>query len=135
MIHVFFKSSRLFISYKQTNGMGDLLELKEILKQLNMDKDRFTDMCIAAGCDYLDNVEGIGINRAKKIVCEHPQYVNILQSMQNAPGDYSKCFAETRTIFHNQTVINPSTCKPVPLNELKNSMEKNVQQLCGKYPS
>ena len=51
-----------------------------------MDKDRFTDMCIAAGCDYLDNVEGIGINRAKKIVCEHAQCVNILQSLQNAPG-------------------------------------------------
>ena len=32
----------------QTNAMGDPLELKEILKQVNMYKDRFTDMCIAA---------------------------------------------------------------------------------------
>ena len=115
--------------------MGDLLEIKEILKQLNMDKDRFTDMCIAAGCDYLHNIEGIGIIRAKKIVCEQPQYVNILQSMQNAPSDYSKCFAETRIIFQNQTVINPSTYKTVPLNEFKDFMEKKVQQLCGKYLS
>ncbi len=113
--------------------MGDLLELTEILKHLNMDKYKFTDMCIAAGCDYLHNIQGIGINRAKKIVCENLQYVNVLQSLQNAPGEYRRCFEETRIIFQNQTVIDPNTYQTVPLNGFKNSIENEVQQLCGKY--
>jgi 5'-3' exonuclease len=114
--------------------MGEFLEFREILSQLNMDKDKFTDMCIAAGCDYLHNIQGIGISKAKKIVCEHPQYLNTFQSLQSAPEDYSKCFAETRIVFHSQTVINPSTCQTVPLNEYQNPMEDELKHLCGKYP-
>ena len=61
--------------------MGDLLEIKEILKQMNMDKIGL-QTCVHSSwithISYLHSTDGIGIIRAKKIVCKQSQYVNIL---------------------------------------------------------
>ena len=35
-----------------------------------MTQTKFLEMCIVAGCDYLPNIRGIGINKARKIVVE-----------------------------------------------------------------
>jgi 5'-3' exonuclease len=82
LLQVLFKLER--------NGTGDLVELKEVLKLLNLSADKSTDMCITAGCDYLENIKGVGINKAKKIVCENKAYLNVLQSLKFAPADYTK---------------------------------------------
>ncbi|CAB4033340.1 Exonuclease 1, partial [Paramuricea clavata] len=97
---------------------SDLLayQCKKVLFKLETNgTDKFTDMCIAAGCDYLDNIRGIGINKAKKIVSENETYLNVLQTLKFAPAAYSKCFEQARMVFHFQTVIDPSICETVPL--------------------
>jgi 5'-3' exonuclease len=73
----------------QTNGMGNLVEMAKILTHLKLTKE-FTDMCIAAGCDYIENIRGIGINKAKKMFCENKDYLNMFQSLPLiAPTDYT----------------------------------------------
>ena len=74
LLQVFFKLER--------NGMDDFVELEQVFKHLNLDADRFVDMCIAAGCDYFSNIRGVGINKAKRIVCENKAYLNVLQSLK-----------------------------------------------------
>ena len=119
----------------KTDGTGDFVELKKVLKHLNLDPDKFTDMCIAAGCDYVNNIRGIGINKAKKIICENKMYLNVLQSLKFAPADYNKCFKEAQMVFHHQTVIDPSICETVPLKITNgNIMDNELQRICGEYP-
>ena len=49
-------------------GEGDLFSLPEILEELQMEKDQFLNVCVAAGCGYLKNVWGVGVNKAFALV-------------------------------------------------------------------
>jgi 5'-3' exonuclease len=49
-------------------GHGEYFELNNILSGLNTTKTEFVHGCIAAGCDYLSNVRGVGIHKAFSFV-------------------------------------------------------------------
>ena len=100
----------------QLNGMGQLVELDMVLKHLNMTREQFTDMCIAAGCDYLSNIKGTGINKAKKNISKNKNDLDVLQRLQHAPKNYKKLFEGTKAVFYYQTVVDLITSKPVPLS-------------------
>ena len=55
-------------------------------------------MCIAAGCDYLPNVRGMGIHSAKKLVTEENNFLAVLQSNKYAPGEYTSGFQTAKAI-------------------------------------
>ena len=119
----------------QLTGMGQLVELDMVLTHLNMTREQFTDMCIAAGCDYLSNTKGTGINKAKKIISKNKNYLDVLQRLQHAPENYKKLFKETRAVFYHQTVVDPITCKPVPLSGWNGIVpDAETQYMCGEYP-
>ena len=67
-IHIFFILQVLF--KMEMSGMCDCIELSEALSNLGMTQTKFLEVCIVAGCDYLPNIRGIGINKARKIVVE-----------------------------------------------------------------
>ena len=46
------------------NGDGEVFDMNEILEGLKLNMTQFEKMCIAAGCDFLRNVKGVGIQRA-----------------------------------------------------------------------
>ena len=50
------------------SGEGDPFSLAEILEGLQLSRRQFQQMGIAAGCDYLKNVKGIGIHQAYDLV-------------------------------------------------------------------
>lgn len=50
------------------NGIGDLFELDKVVTGLEVSMTQFVHGCIAAGCDYLPNVRGVGINKAFSFV-------------------------------------------------------------------
>jgi len=39
-----------------------------VCENKNKKKKEFTQMCVLAGCDYLDSVDGIGVVKANKIL-------------------------------------------------------------------
>ena len=88
----------------QLNGMGQLVELDMVLKHLNMTREQFTDMCIAAECDYLSIIKGTGINKAKKI-SENKNYLDVLQRLQHAFKNYKKLFKETKSSFFTTRLL------------------------------
>jgi 5'-3' exonuclease len=44
--------------------------MDRVLACLEVNQLAFLNICITAGCDYLPNVKGVGINKAKKLVKE-----------------------------------------------------------------
>ncbi len=64
---------KLKIMYKlDLNGNGNLLDLKKIDSITQFESadnfERFRWMCILSGCDYLDNLPGIGLGKARKLL-------------------------------------------------------------------
>ena len=58
------------------NGSGLMIDLKYLpkLKGLRMDgftQQKFREMCILSGCDYLQSVKGMGLITAHKMLKAH----------------------------------------------------------------
>ena len=100
------------------NGQCQLIDLGKTLQHLQLSQENFLDMCIVAGCDYLDNVRGIGINKARKLISDGSNFLSVLQGMSHAPKEYSSDFLKAKAIFLHQTVIDPLNGKTVPFNEM-----------------
>ena len=61
------------IIYKlDMNGFGQLVQKEKIISITQFDSadnfERFRWMCILSGCDYLENLPGIGLGKAKKLL-------------------------------------------------------------------
>ena len=54
------------------NGFGQLVQKEKIISITQFDSadnfERFRWMCILSGCDYLENLPGIGLGKAKKLL-------------------------------------------------------------------
>ena len=85
-------------------------------------------MCIVAGCDYLNNIRGIGINKARKLIVDESDFLSILQGMAHAPQEYSANFLKAKAIFLHQTVIDPLNGTTVPLTRWEDTpnFQKNT---------
>ena len=132
-IHIFFILQVLF--KMEMSGMCDCIELSEALANLGMTQTKFLEMCIVAGCDYLPNIRGIGINKARKLVVEEADLMKALLNLKNVPEGYKNRFLEAKSVFLHQTVIDTKTKETVPLSEWRDTPVATTQQnMCGKYP-
>ena len=61
-------------------------------------------MCIAAGCDYLKSIKGIGIKRAFQIVISEHNLMELL-SLRGASDEYKERFYKVEAVFKHQTVF------------------------------
>lgn len=89
-------------------------------------------MCIAAGCDFLKNVRGIGINRAYDFVKKG----NLMESLveRGASQEYQEYFYMAEAVFQHQPVFDLNACSTIPLEKWETDPPVDVQHLCGKYP-
>ena len=81
------------------SGLCQLIELDKALQHLQLSQEDFLDMCLVAGCDYLDSVRGIGINKARKLISDESNFLSVLQGMPHAPKEYSSDFLKAKAIF------------------------------------
>ena len=85
-----------------------------------------------AGCDYLSNVPGIGIHRAKQMIEQADDFQSVLEKL---PVNYQQNFLEAKMVFMHQTCINPTSRTTVPLFEWDDLRAQNKHQFsCGLYP-
>lgn len=66
------------------NGCGLLVDLKQLSKLKNVRMESFTrqkfrEMCILSGCDYLNSVKGMGLITAHKMLKKHSTIEKVLQ--------------------------------------------------------
>lgn len=114
------------------SGVGECFVLSHVLESLKLSMNEFRKVCIAAGCDYLKNGRGIGIQRAFKMVAAGK--LMELLGKGGAPEDYWESFLKAEAVFQPQTVFNLGTCSTVPLEKWETNPPAEIQYLCGEYP-
>ena len=67
--------------------------LKIVLEDLDMTMDKFIDMCILCGCDYVDGIRGIGSVKAHNMIKKDGDLKTIVDMLRNekkhqVPEDY-----------------------------------------------
>ena len=115
------------------NGKADVIQMEQALHHLQLTKDQFLSMCVVAGCDYLKNIKGIGIYKAKQLV-KKDNLISELQKQKNAPQNYGEAFFKASNVFKHQLVFHPGTKKVKPLQEWEDSEDNQGSPLCGHYP-
>lgn len=114
------------------SGDGEYFLLSDVLDGLKLSMKEFRKACIAAGCDYLKNVKGVGIQRAFQMVASG-QLMELLVG-RGASKEYLESFSKAEAVFEHQTVFNLGTCSTVPLKKWETNPPADLQYLCGEYP-
>ena len=86
-------------------------------KQLQaLSVEEFTNVLIMAGCEYLDNIERIGLKSALKFYEEHKTFDNVIKHLEThktykdkIPKDYKANVKKVYQLFNYQTVFDPRT--------------------------
>jgi exonuclease-1 len=126
-------------------GNGELFERTkfDLKKEFGLENfERFRWMCILSGCDYLDNISGIGLAKAKKIM-SRTQVANIELILKQLPQNLGKLnlritdeyitgFKRAHLAFLHQIVYDPIQRKQVPLNPLSDDVDYDLLKFSGQ---
>ncbi|KAK3145592.1 hypothetical protein QOZ80_3BG0254860 [Eleusine coracana subsp. coracana] len=86
-------------------------EVSKVLEELGLTMDQFIDLCILSGCDYCENIRGMGGQRALKLIRQHGCIEEVLQNLKqtrySVPEDWP--YQEVRTLFKE-----PNVCTEIP---------------------
>lgn len=93
---------------------------KSILqKKNNFLYENLLNVAILSGCDYLENIKGVGINTAIKLLRTHNSIelvVNEIRKKKNVPESYLSDFMNAKLTFKYQVVYDPERCDRVYLD-------------------
>eukprot|EP01084_Bolivina_argentea_P207416 353884_1 len=126
------------------NGYGDFIDMNKITTYVIESKDSGqSDLCaflkqypehknlvyisVLSGCDYLDNLPGIGLKTAIKLFTENPDIgdlLNILIRQKNESVEYMLNFKQAVLTFFHQKVYAIARKKIIYLNPIRSSSNK-----------
>jgi exonuclease-1 len=112
---------------------------EEIVRDLNrLSKERFTELCIVSGCDYLANIPGLGMKKALKLM----KYYNLSETLGKLtfkkqfqgkiPEKYKESVEMIKFHFMHAKVIDPRTYKMTELNPIPENASPNYYEELGK---
>lgn len=89
------------------------IEHAKVLKGLNMTHEQFVDLCILLGCDYCDNIKGIGPKKAIEYIRKYGSLEQVLKNIDTNKYHVPEYFPyqEVRKSFLEAEVLDPSTVK------------------------
>ena len=132
-----FGCKRVLFKLDRTGG-GQMIDARRLRMAEDIYLEHFTqemflDMCILAGCDYLDSIQGIGMKTAHQLVQKYKSTERILRGLrfeckQVIPKDYAARFYKAKLTFKHQTVYSPDDQKFVYLS-------RTLLIECPEYPS
>lgn len=111
-------------------------------KSLNYNFEKFRRMCILSGCDYLPNLPGIGLQKARKFfgyttdddisLClpQIPSFLKMKNLIVNK--EYIEGFTRAENTFKYQLVFCPLQRKLVPLNPYDDDVDISDIDYAGK---
>ena len=139
------------VLYKMTVSGDCVLYEKEHLNKVFglqadlLSFDKFRYMCITAGCDYLANLPGIGLGKAKNfwLNVTNPDLRNVLWKIPaylkmpqvSVTQDYIEGFIRANNTFLYQLVFDPVTRKEKPLTPYPADLRDKIETLtyAGTY--
>ncbi|GAA5837357.1 hypothetical protein JCM5353_006978 [Sporobolomyces roseus] len=84
----------------------DIITLDNVLQGLELTMDKFIDMCMLCGCDYLEPIKGVGAKTALKLVKEYDTMDDILAHLSKGknppPEDWP--YEEAKQLFLKPSV-------------------------------
>ncbi|SGY83324.1 BQ5605_C009g05630 [Microbotryum silenes-dioicae] len=84
----------------------DVINLSAVLEGLNLTMDKFIEMCMLCGCDYLEPLKGIGAKTALKLVRDYDTFEEILEHLSKGknppPEDWP--WKEAKELFIHPNV-------------------------------
>ncbi|KAI1959874.1 Rad2 nuclease [Ophidiomyces ophidiicola] len=92
---------------------------------------KFRQMCILSGCDYLPNIPRIGLKTAYRNLKKYNTIERVVKILQFdgrslVPPNYMDHFDRAELTFLHQRVFCPTERKLVPLNPLPDNLEGNI---------
>lgn len=101
----------------------DAKDSKEIKAFQALDKDQFVLACIMAGCEYLPNIERVGLKLALKHFEKYGSFDKVIEFLQSQktfkdriPPNYIADAKKVAELFKNQTVYDVKTRKLTQLS-------------------
>jgi len=111
-------------------------------KSHNFNFEKFRQMCILSGCDYLPNLPGVGLQKARhffgitmidditKALKKIPSYLKLKNV--KVDQEYIDGFIRSENTFKYQLVFDPTERKLVPLNPYSKEMKNDNLTYAGK---
>ncbi|XP_045606109.1 exonuclease 1 [Procambarus clarkii] len=130
------------------NGGCVLVEQEKLHLAMNVPRDKFCfdkfrNMCILSGCDYLPSLHGIGLAKACKFfnVISNPDIYNALCKLPSylrmphleVTKEYRDNFVKARNTFLYQLVFDPIDRILRPLNDYPDDLEPEDLPYAGKF--
>ncbi|XP_076047031.1 exonuclease 1-like [Oratosquilla oratoria] len=131
-----------------SNGKGIMVEKEKLHVAMNMARDKFSfdkfrNMCILSGCDYLPSLHGIGLGKAAKFfsLTNNPDVYSALSKLPtylNMPSlevnvDYRNGFLRAVNTFLYQLVFDPRTRNLVPLSPYEEGKSHEDYPYAGEF--
>jgi flap endonuclease-1 len=102
------------LRYMNQNKDVKVISLHRALTKMNITMEQFTDLCVLLGCDYCDNIKGIGSKRAYELIKKHGSLEKVLTYLNknkvdsdndsNSNGEEKtneECMIDARNYFRN----------------------------------
>ncbi|KAJ9112267.1 Elongation of fatty acids protein 2 [Naganishia cerealis] len=70
------------------------INLKHVLEELGMDMERFIELCLLLGCDYLEPAKGVGPKTALKLMREHGTLENVVAHIRGKMAERQEAAEE-----------------------------------------
>lgn len=78
-----------------------IIKYQDLLDYIGLDKAQFTDVCIMSGCDYNNNMKGIGVMKSIKLIQKYGSIDNLPDIHDVSVLNHEKC----RRIFNLQQSV------------------------------
>ncbi|XP_057305844.1 exonuclease 1-like isoform X2 [Hydractinia symbiolongicarpus] len=128
------------VLYKMTpEGEGMLVDLENLSKVRTVQLSSFTfekfrQMCMLSGCDYLPSIKGMGLVKAHKALRRHSSAYQCIRALKcdtsyHVPPDYLENFRKAEMVFKYQLVFDPRSKRVVPLNAMDSQEKYTAEEL------
>ena len=118
------------------NNKATLFDLNEVLTKLEISYEKFVELCIMLGCDYLKRPIGMGPKKSFKLIKECDNLEEIVLKMKSKDivldNDYIDKFKKAKQIF---TTYNMDYCGDVcvSIEPLFDNQINNIKIFLNKY--
>ena len=119
------------------NNKITIYNLNIILEELNITYEKWVELCIMLGCDYLKRINGIGPKKSFKYIKEH-NIINIVNDLKSknvlVDDNYLEEFDKSKQIFMNYNMdYLKNTDNLVKIDKLYDNQLDNIKQFIFKY--
>ena len=120
------------------NNKITVFNLDLILEKLNITYDKWVELCIMLGCDYLKRINGVGPKKSFKYIKEYNNIFDILNELKTkniiVDEKYIEYFEKSKKIFmtYNMDYLE-NIDNLVKIDKLYDNQIDNIKQFMFKY--